>query len=147
MNATAKTSEVRLILPALADYLDTVRLVLYGMAVRAGYSYEAIEDLKVAVTEACTYIILQQENAGGEGWLRLDFRLLPEALEVSAQGGPGFRFAPAVEAAEPMSGSEIQDASPERLGLYLMQALVDEVRLTEGEEAGSEAIVLVKRKT
>src|SRR5699024_10043379 len=38
--------------PAKADYVGVIRLSISGVASRMGFSYEAIEDLKVAISEA-----------------------------------------------------------------------------------------------
>ena len=47
----AEVQRVTLNLPATADYVDIVRLNLYGVASKMGFSYEDIEDMKVAVSE------------------------------------------------------------------------------------------------
>lgn len=148
MNSLSQTGkEVHLIIPASPEHLDTTRLALYGVAVRAAFSYEAIEDLKVAVTEACTHAILQQQARGGDGALHLRFILLEDALEVRLSSvGHATRFAGAVAEAGPLAADELAEVKSELLGLYLMQALVDEVRIDEEGADRSEAVVLVKRR-
>ena len=49
---------ITLQVPASAEYIDLVRLTLYGLAVKMGFSYEEIEDMKVAVSEACNNAVL-----------------------------------------------------------------------------------------
>jgi len=49
---------IRLQIPAHADHIDIVRLCLYGIASKLGFSYEDIEDMKVAVSEACNNAVL-----------------------------------------------------------------------------------------
>ena len=44
-------------IPAKPDYLSVIRLTLSGIASRMGYTFEVIEDLKIAVSEACTNAI------------------------------------------------------------------------------------------
>jgi len=39
---------IGLTIPAKAVYLDIVRLTLYGVATKAGFTFEDIEDMKVA---------------------------------------------------------------------------------------------------
>ena len=41
-------------IPAKPDYLGVIRLTLSGIASRMGYTYEVIEDIKIALSEACT---------------------------------------------------------------------------------------------
>ncbi len=43
--------------PAKAEYVGVIRLSISGIASRMGFSYEAIEDLKVALSEAGILII------------------------------------------------------------------------------------------
>lgn len=51
--------KVILQLPASAEYVDIVRLNLYGIACsKMGFTYEDIEDMKVAVSEACNNSVL-----------------------------------------------------------------------------------------
>ncbi|MFS8513265.1 MAG: anti-sigma B factor RsbW, partial [Planifilum fulgidum] len=45
---------IELTIPAKADFVGVVRLAVSGIASRMGFSYDDIEDLKVAVAEACT---------------------------------------------------------------------------------------------
>lgn len=54
----AEAQRVTLKLPATADFVDIVRLNLYGIASKMGFSYEDIEDMKVAVSEACNNSVL-----------------------------------------------------------------------------------------
>ena len=45
---------VKLVLPGRSEFLQVARLATGGAAARAGLSVDDIEDLKVAVGEACT---------------------------------------------------------------------------------------------
>ncbi|CAG7643984.1 Serine-protein kinase RsbW [Paenibacillus solanacearum] len=135
--------EVRLSVPADAEHLDTIRLSLYGVAVRMGYSYESIEDLKVAVTEACNHALLQLENEA-QARLCIVYAMNDEGLRVRIGAEQGvLKFGRAMEAAAPMESSKLGDTDASQLGLFLMQALVDEVLVASAED-GAEEIVLIK---
>lgn len=54
----AKESNVTLTVPALPEYVDLVRLTLYGVASKMKFTFEDIEDMKVAVSEACNNAVL-----------------------------------------------------------------------------------------
>ncbi len=91
---TGTDKEVILTVPFDADELDTVRLTLYGVAVRMGYTYEEIEDLKVALTEACNHALLQTPEKPPGAALRIVFTMRPAELVVRLEGaGCGYRFA------------------------------------------------------
>ena len=49
---------IGLTIPAKAEYLHIVRLTLFGIASNVGFSFEQIEDMKVAVAEACNNVVL-----------------------------------------------------------------------------------------
>ncbi|KZE71541.1 hypothetical protein AV654_04825 [Paenibacillus elgii] len=143
----AGSKTVVLCVPLRADDLDTVRLALYGVAVRVGFSYEAIEDLKVAVTEACNYAILQAGE--GEPLPRLCLTFILRETELKIRIGtdsPDVTFGEALRPVKlPQEALERLEDSP--IGLYLLQALVDELRVEPGGESedAPEAIVLIKR--
>ncbi|NJA55490.1 anti-sigma regulatory factor [Streptomyces sp. NEAU-H3] len=69
--------EVRL--PAAGAYLSVLRTATAGLAARLDFTLDEIEDLRIAVDEACA-ILLQQAVRGSV--LRCVFRLIGEALEV-----------------------------------------------------------------
>jgi serine/threonine-protein kinase RsbW len=55
---------VSLTLPKNEAFISAARLTAAGIGMRAGLSYEIIEDLKIIVTEACTYCITRGRNPG-----------------------------------------------------------------------------------
>ncbi|MGG1556034.1 ATP-binding protein [Paenibacillus ferrarius] len=122
-------SEVHLQIPAQADFLELVRLTVYGIASKLNLAYEDIEDLKVAVSEACNQAILHAGLSGnavsGELGIRFDARTEALAVTVKAPGVGAFLPVPAglTEAGLPAEGSKIS------LGFYLMKALMDEVEV------------------
>ena len=58
-----KRALVHLELPADPKYILPLRLFLAGIAVRMNFSVDAIEDIKMAVSEVCT--ILLDDSCGG----------------------------------------------------------------------------------
>ncbi|WP_281884684.1 ATP-binding protein [Paenibacillus sp. YYML68] len=168
MREHEERTEQRIVLrvPFDAGELDIIRLALYGVAVRMGFPFDAIEDLKIAVTEACNHMLLQrQEEAllpGAE--LHLTFVLRPQELMVQLEGYGVQAVFPKTETAPHLpdgfvSGSlhSLEALHSRELGLFLMQALVDEVKVhaagartdlqdgSESELASVERIELYKR--
>lgn len=43
--------------PAGSDFLHVIRTVVAGVAARLDFSYDGIEDLKLAVDEACSHLL------------------------------------------------------------------------------------------
>lgn len=76
--------EVVLTLPAAPEFVRLARLTCAGLATRIGMGYDEVEDLRIAVGEACSLLI----GAGArKGVLTLTFGLDAEALGVTIVGG------------------------------------------------------------
>lgn len=134
---------VRLYVPAAAEYLDIVRLSLYGIASKMGFSYEDIEDLKVAVSEACNNAVLHGDtSAASLGQIEISYELGDGKLTVKVKDdGPGFDYQGPAEQPIPAAEGKVSELQSGGLGMYLMQALVDEVSVTTKQ--GTE-VTLVK---
>lgn len=139
--------KITLRLPAKSDYLDLIRLTLYGVATKVGFTYEEIEDMKVAVSEACNNAVLYayagRADTDPAGEMEVSFVRAGEALSIVVRDeGDSFDAASVAQRAEPLHGKSIHDIQAGGLGLYLMQALMDEVEVRS--EKGTE-VVLTKR--
>ena len=51
------SEELKLSIPANSKYVSIVRMVVSGLASKIGFSSDAIEDIKVAVSEACNNVV------------------------------------------------------------------------------------------
>jgi hypothetical protein len=111
--------EVRLVVPATPEFLRLARVTATGLASRLGFSYDDVEDLRLAIDELCFALI---GSKGKEGTMTLRYAM-PEdgALEIEGSG----RFAG--QAAEPPPPA-LSDLSKQILG-----ALVDEYEVFVGE--------------
>lgn len=49
--------EALLVVPARSDLLALLRTVVADLAARQGFSYDAIDDLRIAVSEAATFLL------------------------------------------------------------------------------------------
>ena len=88
--AMVGSQTVRLSIPAKAEYITLVRLALSGLSRLRPLSEEALGDLKLAVTEACTNSV-RHGYAGSEGTVDIVYELQSERLVVEvADDGPGF---------------------------------------------------------
>ncbi|NBD23950.1 anti-sigma B factor RsbW [Paenibacillus glycinis] len=144
---------ITLQVPASAEYIDLVRLTLYGLAVKMGFSYEEIEDMKVAVSEACNNAVLYAygDLSAGEAAQaptpspRIEVRFVKkdDALSIVVKDdGRSFDAVAAARRAKPVNGKSIEELQAGGLGLYLMQALMDDVEVNS--DMGTE-VVLTKR--
>jgi len=121
---------VQLTLPSRVEYLAAARLLVSGVANRMGFSYEEIEDIKLAVGEACTNSI---EHAYGQeaGRLYLELRIYPDHLTITvADQGKGFAVETVGDRLSPLlADADEEDLEEGGLGLYLIHVLMDEVEI------------------
>jgi serine/threonine-protein kinase RsbW len=124
---------IRLTIPAKAEYITLGRLALTGIArLRpVPLSHEVLGDLKLALTEACTNSV-RHAYGGGGGAVEITYELREDRLvvEVTDQGA-GFR--PAV-GGERAGDGELSEGG---LGIAIIEALTDELEITEGRDGGS----------
>lgn len=130
---------ISLIIPARAEYIDIVRLTLYGIASRMGYSYEDIEDMKVAVSEACNNVVLHAYD-GLEGKVEVCFDISELELSIVVKDtGKSFNYTSVENSAMPNYEQPLEDIQVGGLGIFMMQALMDHVQVKN--DIGTEVIL------
>ena len=75
--------EVRLAVPAKPEFLGLARVTAAGLASRLGFTYDQVEDLRLAIDEICFGMT---GSKGRDGILELHFLLGPTALVVRGEG-------------------------------------------------------------
>ncbi|EGK09502.1 anti-sigma B factor RsbW [Kroppenstedtia eburnea] len=131
-----QTKDIVLTIPAEAQYVGVVRLTVSGIANRLGFHYDDIEDIKLAVAEACTNAVDHAyKELECQGSVRVTFRIFGDRLEIRVKDeGKSFD----IEAVKKRSGP-IENHLPftlmrERgLGLHLMETLMDHVDIQVGK--------------
>jgi serine/threonine-protein kinase RsbW len=128
---SAEERSVRLTIPAKAEYITLGRLALTAIAGVRPVSDEALHDLKLALTEACTNSVKHAYGEDGVGSVDIVYELLADRLAVEV-GDAGSGFDPN---ADPPG---VDDALEEGgLGIEIIRALTDEVEIGEREGGGS----------
>ena len=131
---------VELIVPNERKYLHVVRLAVSGVASREGFSVEQIEDIKLAVGEACSNAMEHAYEAGDkDATIRVRCRVEPGQFIVEViDGGRGFSLDDVI----------IDPSAPpptERgLGLFLVSSSVDRLDIDTAPGAGTK-VTMVKR--
>jgi serine/threonine-protein kinase RsbW len=121
---------VHLTIPAKPEYITLVRLALAGLWRVGRYSDEALADLKLAVTEACSNSVRHAYGEGREGTVKVDYELHADRLVVEvSDDGTGF---------DPSTWErERGELTEGGLGLAIIRALTDELELANGGGQGS----------
>jgi serine/threonine-protein kinase RsbW len=119
MSAEVDTSVLRLTLPARPEHLMFTRLVLTGLSRTVEIEAEALADLKLAVSEACSYLIRSGVPEGGR--LAISYQLSEEEIGVAV----------AVEETQvvDLAAAESVEGDEDDLGLAIIHALADEVEI------------------
>lgn len=79
MSNTGRPAEVRLSIPADSAYIAVPRSVVGNLAARNDFTVDAIDDLRIAVDEACALLLPQ----AADGVLDLVFEIDRPQLKVS----------------------------------------------------------------
>lgn len=131
------SSEVQLTIPALPEYVGVARLAVLGVASRMRFSYDEVEDIRLAVGEACARAI---EGGGDSGTGSISLNCTVEDLQLILEvRGP---------LAQPAGSDDQEDADaldPTELGGVLIRILMDEVEIREDSAAGEQVVRMLKR--
>jgi anti-sigma regulatory factor (Ser/Thr protein kinase) len=123
-----ETAPVVLRLPAEADSLAIVRQAVTGIAEVLGMDADRIDDMKVAVTEACTNVVMHAYD-GREGAMEVQAGPSPDMLVVTVLD-EGDGIVPRADRVSPGLG----------LGLQMIAALADDLRISAGEDGGGTSV-------
>lgn len=121
-------------IPAKPAYVGVVRLTISGIASRMGFSYEVIEDLKIALSEAVTNVVAHAYEKEDRGEVRIGFGVYEDKIEMMvADQGESFNFEDVKNRIGPMNQiNEMKPVTQMReggFGLYLINALMDKVEI------------------
>lgn len=135
---TAQTETVELLIPCRAEYVGVARLAVLGIASRMPFSYDEVEDVRLAVGEACTHAI---ERAGSRAaTIRIVSTITPLSLKIEIIDNVAAKdIAAPTEEARLLAEAGVDQ---EGLGALLMEILVDEVAIDTS--ADGTRVVLTK---
>ncbi|MBV8530766.1 MAG: ATP-binding protein [Candidatus Eremiobacteraeota bacterium] len=127
---------VELRVPSRPEWVALARLAAATVANRLRFSIEEIEDVKLAVAEACTAVI--QHEGHGE-FIDLTCEALADSLRVRVRDG-GRHGVAAPDAAR----MNLDEARIAGLGIFLIRTLMDEVSYDVHSQLGTD-LLMVKR--
>jgi serine/threonine-protein kinase RsbW len=123
---TPEADQVELILPCRPEYVGVARLAVLGIASRMPFSYDEVEDVRLAVGEACSHAV---ERAGTTpATIHITSRISPSTLTIEVEDNvpPETSPTPLTEEAELLAEAGVDQQG---LGALLMEILVDEVQI------------------
>jgi serine/threonine-protein kinase RsbW len=111
----AMTEHIRLSFPVNAAYVSSARLTASSIANRIRFDIDEIEDIKTAVSEACTYIIKRSSSRQNS----FEICFMPGEDEINVD------IIAVGEWAEPQA---------DEMSLMMISALVDEFSISKPQE-------------
>ena len=139
--AKATTVEVRL--PSRMGYEKVAMSTASAVAKLMGFREERVEDLKTAVAEACINAIEHGNRLNEKLSVGVVLNAGTDELEVKViDDGKGIKKSPVKpDIDRKMHGEE----DPRGMGMFLIQALVDEAEWVAGSDGGASYVRLVIR--
>jgi len=132
---------VQLKIPGQPQYIGIVRLALSGLAARFDLPFDEAEDLKLAVTEACSHLL---RNCSARVDLNISFECTGEVVSISVRSAP-VRPATTCQPTLPEQPPGTMENGEPDLGIYLIEALVDRVDMCEAEDGTVRSVTMSKR--
>lgn len=117
MDENYKIIEIKL--PLMAEYVSVARLSASGIANIAGFDIEALEDIKVAVSEVCNKLVSNYKEEDKS--FTIEFIVMPKRMKII------FKYE--VETPLKLFGEE------DELGMAIIDALMDEIDLELSENS------------
>lgn len=130
----SKLELVELRIPARPEWVALARLAAATVANRIHFSLDDIEDIKIAVAEACAAII--QHDAHGE-FIDLTCEALESALQVRVRDSGRHETAAARQV-------NFEEARAAGLGIFVIRSLMDEVAYDVDAHSGTD-LTMIKR--
>jgi serine/threonine-protein kinase RsbW len=127
-------------IPAKPELLSTVRLTISGLASQMNFSEESIEDIKVAVSEACTNVVqYAYPKKNSNNLIFITIKQRPKNLEITIKdNGKGF------DHKNPPTRAIHDKDIHLGLGIVFMKNLMDKVEIDSKPNKGT-IVTLIKK--
>ncbi len=130
------SDKITLNLPCKKEYVVLARMTSSAVANKLNFDIETVEDIKLAVSEACNNIIQHSDNTKKD--FIINFCLEEKQLTVEiVDHGKGFDY-------KNYKRPSIEELKGNGLGLFIMQSLMDEVVVESLPNSGT-VVKLIKR--
>ena len=122
-------SQVEIEIPSRSVYVGVVRLALAALARSAGLGEEAVDDLRIAVGEACANAVIANEEAAPDSPVSVNWSLEDEQIVIEVgDRGQGFDT-------ENLGRDEDFQARM-NLSMALLESLVDSCEVAQRSDGG-----------
>ncbi|MEU5114159.1 ATP-binding protein [Streptomyces longwoodensis] len=123
---------VELRFSALPEHVRTARLVAAAVARRSGVDEAVLDEVRLAVGEACSRAVGLHQLSGVTAPVKVS--LIEEEKQFSIEVGDEAPHA--VPGARGAGGAELEETEEDEMGLAVISGLVDDVEVSTGENGG-----------
>ncbi len=121
-------------IPRKKEYVSCARLTVTSIAAVAGFDVEKIEDIRLAVGEACNNAVL---HSNGSDSIEISLVFDSPKITISVKDdGDGFEF-------DENARTLDDEYNGSGLGIYIIKSLMDDVDITSERNLGT-CITMVK---
>ena len=118
---------IKMEISANPEYVSIIRLTTSGIANKVGFCLDDIEDLKVAISEACTNAIKHSL----EDIFTIIYTMIEKGLTIEIiDNGKGYNTK---EVSEP----DLDNLKESGMGLFIIESLMDKVNVESTEGKGT----------
>ena len=118
---------IKMEISANPEYVSIIRLTTSGIANKVGFCLDDIEDLKVAISEACTNAIKHSL----EDRFTIIYTMIEKGLTIEIiDNGKGYNT-------KEVSESDLDNLKESGMGLFIIESLMDEVNVESTEGKGT----------
>ncbi len=126
-----RNDEIRLSIPNKPEYVGVARLTVAAIASRVGFDIEKIEDMKIAVSEACNNAITHGCKSCNEGEYNINFVLTGEKITISVYDkGEGCEL-------KNIKKPDFSKLKEGGLGIFIIKSLMDDVEVKSEKGKGT----------
>ena len=124
---------IKMEITANPEYVSIIRLTTSGIANKVGFCIDDIEDLKVAISEACTNAI----KHSSDDRFTIIYSMIENGLTIEIiDNGKGYDRSS-------VSEPDIDNLKESGMGLFIIESLMDEV-IVESQEGKGTSIKMIK---
>lgn len=124
---------IKMEITANPEYVSIIRLTTSGIANKVGFCIDDIEDLKVAISEACTNAI--KHSLDNE--FTIIYSMIENGLSIEIiDNGKGYNKSS-------VSKPDIDNLKESGMGLFIIESLMDEV-IVESQEGKGTSVKMIK---
>lgn len=118
---------IKMEITANPEYVGIIRLTTSGIANKIGFPIDDIEDMKVAVSEACTNAI----KHSSDDIFYITFNILKNGLNIEIKdNGKGCNVSC-------LGKPDLENPKENGLGIFIIQTLMDEVSIESEDNHGT----------